>query len=329
MAPDTRCGHVPPTTASGVNTDHRPRYTDGIRAVGARFLADHAEAWPFDPARDPNTHIFKTDSCYGSPAARHTPLETEKISSCPIFCRVRWARPPSSRTAATKAGTVLTLAPTADRTHRTADLILALTVITAGAAMTITPPVAVAAKRPTVIADGHVDAPSVRLQNGRVHLSIRQNRGSRDILRNPATTVLRVTNRGRTTLPTGMGFIGRRGTRVWAIPQTQQRGVIWAGWSTQGVRPAQVRGGITWQLTRVTGPGRVVLFQTTAFGPRRVLFTSARKMPQRQVLRPGVHQHGSWVFTRPGIYRLTFRVTLTPRAGSPRGATTTVTYRIG
>lgn len=182
---------------------------------------------------------------------------------------------------------------------------------------------------PAVIANGHVDAPAVRLIGGRVNVAVRDGRMARPVWRNPANVVLRVTDRTRATVPAGMGFIAPRGTTVWMVSQTQRPGVLWAGWSTDTIRPAQVRGPITWRLDRVTGPGRMVLFQTGSFGARRVLFTSAARMPQRRVVPAGVHQHGNWVFTRKGVYRLQFTVTATTVAGVRRTATTTFTYRVG
>ncbi len=180
-----------------------------------------------------------------------------------------------------------------------------------------------------VIADGHVDAPAVRLVGGRLGVAVRDGRTPTSVWRSPNTVVLRVTDRARATVPAGMGFIAPRGTTVWMVPQTQRAGVLWAGWSTETIRPAQIRGPIAWRLDRVTGPGRMVLFQTGSFGARRVLFTSAARMPQRRVIPAGVHQHGNWVFTRKGVYRLQFTVTATTAAGVRRAATTTFTYRVG
>ncbi len=203
-----------------------------------------------------------------------------------------------------------------------APAVMGLVIAAAGAPAT-------ADAAPLVIADGHVDAPAVRIIGGRLNITIRDGRAGRPVWRNPTGVVLRVTDRARASVPAGMGFIAPQGTTVWIIPQTQRPGVVWSGWSTETIRPAQVRGGITWQLDGVTGPGRMVLFQTGGFGARRVLFSSATRMPQRRVLPAGVHQHGNWVFTKKGVYRLRFTVTATTRAGVRRTANTTITYRVG
>ena len=127
--------------------------------------------------------------------------------------------------------------------------------------------------------------------------------------------ILRVVDRAKVRLPAGMGSIGPAGQTVWMIPQVQKSGIIWAGWNTEEIRGSQVSGGIAWQLREVSGPGRVVLFQTGSFGDERILFNSGRGLPQTYSIPPGTHAHGNWAFTRKGTYRLKFTMSVRARSG--------------
>ena len=185
------------------------------------------------------------------------------------------------------------------------------------------------AARAVTLADGHVDAASARIVGGRLRFSLKDSTGRRVVWRDPASVVIRVVDRAKVKLPADRGFIGRAGQTVWMIPQVQKPGVIWSGWNTEEISSRQIRGGVTWELRKVSGPGRVVLFQTGAFGDERVLFNSDRRLPQRSVIAPGTHAHGNWAFTAKGTYRLTFTLRVTTRAGKRQSATATLVHRVG
>jgi len=179
------------------------------------------------------------------------------------------------------------------------------------------------------LADGHIDAGAARIVRGRLRSYVKDATGRQVIWRDPASVIVRVVDRAKVTLPAGMGFIGRKGQTVWMIPQVQKPGVIWAGWNTEEISSAQIRGGVAWTLRRVSGPGHVVLFQTGPFGQQDVLFDSGRRLPQRSTIPPGTHAHGNWAFTARGTYRMTFTMSATTRAGRHQTDTATLTYRVG
>ena len=84
---------------------------------------------------------------------------------------------------------------------------------------------------------------------------------------------------------------------------------------------------MTWTLERVSGPGRVAVFQTGSFGAADVLFDSSRSRPGSRTLALGVHAHGNWAFTRPGTYKLRMKMRATARAGRALSDTATLTVR--
>lgn len=188
-----------------------------------------------------------------------------------------------------------------------------------------------AASAAVTLSQGHVDAVAARLSGGRLRFVVKDDTGSRVRWRTPSDVVIRVGANARYRLPSGRGlsFIGRPGQTVWLIPQTQKRGVIWAGWNTEQVSSRQLRGPVGWRLDRVRGPGRVAIYQTGSFGRANVLFTSARRTPQSRTIPLGVHAHGNWAFTARGTYRLTFTLAATTRAGKRLSDTRTLTFRVG
>jgi putative ABC transporter-associated repeat protein len=178
------------------------------------------------------------------------------------------------------------------------------------------------------IADGHVDVGSARIVDGRLRSYVKDASEGRVVWRDPSTVVIRVVDRARVRLPSGMEFIGRRGQTVWMIPQVQKRGIVWAGWNTEEISRRQIRGGVGWKLRSVSGPGRVVLFQTGSFGDERVLFNSS-SLPQTYTIPPGTHAHGNWAFTARGTYRMRFTMSIRTRSGKRQRANATLTFRVG
>jgi surface-anchored protein len=73
----------------------------------------------------------------------------------------------------------------------------------------------------------------------------------------------------------------------------------------------------------------VVLYQSGSFGDPDVLFTSARSRHGSRRVPLGTHAHGNWAFTRPGAYRLTFRMSARSRAGRQLADTATLKFRVG
>jgi len=158
------------------------------------------------------------------------------------------------------------------------------------------------------LSNGHADY-AVRLVAGALQARIKDGtQPGTPVWRDPAAVTIRLTSAAGTTSPGGaFSFLGPKGTPVWQIPQTQKPGVIWLGWNTEELKPGQVPGDtVNWRLDKVTGPGRVSVFEFNSFGQPHVIFNSADGLPDTYQIPIGTHAHGNWSFTEPGTYNLTF-----------------------
>lgn len=209
--------------------------------------------------------------------------------------------------------------PTSRRIRRLATASAAVVLVAAPAA----------AEARTTISSGHVDAVAARLSGGRLQSVLKDGSRGDVVWRDPAAVTIRVVPKAAVTLPAGLGFVGRRGSRAWMVPQVQRDGIVWAGWNTEEIDAGDVRGGVRWTLRRVQGPGKVAIFQTGSFGESTVLFDSGRRLPQSTTIPVGTHAHGNWAFTRRGTYRLAYRLSARSASGRSLRDDATLTFRVG
>ena len=116
-------------------------------------------------------------------------------------------------------------------------------------------------------------------------------------------------------------FLGTAaGQPVWFVPEVQEDDRPWLGLSTESLTEKDWADGLVqFQLTGFSGPpgGHFALFQNDG-DTNRVHFQTADGVDEVDVYRtlglsgPGfpahIHAHANWGFTRPGIYRLEFRL---------------------
>lgn len=190
-----------------------------------------------------------------------------------------------------------------------------------------------AASGPAVIDVGHVDV-GPRVVDGQWQVMVRDDSGPAPVWRDPAQTVLHVTDAALMDAPTDPAYDfmgGRAGERWYVVPQTQNPDVVWLGWNTQdpGVTRT-VQRGATMSIGPVSGPGRAWMFlQNGTFGKPLPLMDSQTGAPQDVWVDVNTHVHANWVFSAPGTYlsRLTFSAdTLDGRHVS---ATTVLRFAVG
>ncbi|WP_422771445.1 TIGR03773 family transporter-associated surface protein [Plantactinospora sp. WMMC1484] len=188
---------------------------------------------------------------------------------------------------------------------------------------------AAAAAERKVISDGHVDM-GPNLVGGNLTIRLKDDSVTPAVWRELADVVLQVKDNAKTTVPAGKDFLGEEGDEVWVLPQVQESGIVWPGWNTQHESVISgIRGNVTWTLAGVDGPGRFTLFTTDSFGGAKVLFDTGKALPQRLVIPPNTHAHGSWAFSEAGLYKLSVQMSGSTTDGRAVTDTKTLAIAVG
>jgi surface-anchored protein len=187
-----------------------------------------------------------------------------------------------------------------------------------------------------VLDDGHVDAVAPRLLDGKLQLQVKDGvtvgqSGGRVHWREPGDVTFHVKPEAKAALPddTKLAFLGKPRDEIFLLPQQQQSGILWTGWSTEELRADQVTGPITWRLTTVDGPGAFGIFTTGSFGDSTVIFNSTDGLPDSHPVDLGTHAHANWGFAKQGTYRLTFDVTARLAGGQTVSDKEVYTFAVG
>jgi len=121
--------------------------------------------------------------------------------------------------------------------------------------------------------------------------------------------LLIVAEASRLTLPAGTPF-GNEGDSIWAIPQSQESGLLYLGTSAEGISSGIFTGPLTLSLKAVEGPGNFYVWQADQFGGFDIQMNSADGISEAdshsQLI--GSHEHFNWGFTAPGTYFVTLQV---------------------
>lgn len=130
-------------------------------------------------------------------------------------------------------------------------------------------------------------------------------------------------------------FLRDAGKRIWELPQSENPNLLYLGFGTEEVEPGTFRNDrIVVQLKSVESKrnGEFHLYSTDSFGEIEILMDSRKrgKRKGRVVMGAQQERHGFWVFTRPGVYRVTFEAIATPvGANRPVRGEATYTFRVG
>ncbi|MGW3974331.1 choice-of-anchor M domain-containing protein [Streptomyces ardesiacus] len=183
-----------------------------------------------------------------------------------------------------------------------------------------------------VIDQGHVDAVAPRMVDGTFRTLFRDSRTSDIVWREPESVIMHLTSEGREVVPDpagGAAFIGEAGHVYYMIPQVQDPALLWAGWSTEAFSSSAVQGKFSFSLDQVEGPGGVLVFGWSPFGEPLMRFDSRDGLPDTYGVPAVTHEHANWVFTEPGVYRLTFTVAATLASGEQVEDSQTYTMAVG
>ena len=160
----------------------------------------------------------------------------------------------------------------------------------------------------TEISSGHVDM-GPRFTDGKFQLMIHDDHAAKPIWRSVDDVLYRGSDAALRQVPDDdrYSFVGAQpGEQVYVIPQTETKGVVWPGWTTQDPGLVQkTPRGVTLTLEQVQGPGQFTLYlENGNFSKPQVLWDSSKHEPQDIWVEKNTHTHANWVFTKPGAYLL-------------------------
>ncbi len=160
----------------------------------------------------------------------------------------------------------------------------------------------------TEISAGHVDM-GPRFNNGKFELMLHDDHGESPVWRSLDEVIYRGSDKAILEVPNDprYSFVGApAGSKVYVIPQTETKGVIWPGWNTQDPQlVSRLNRGVNLTLEQVSGPGTFSLYlENGNFSAPQVLWSSTKSEPQKLWVEKNTHTHANWVFTAPGEYLL-------------------------
>lgn len=179
-----------------------------------------------------------------------------------------------------------------------------------------------------VVRDGHFDVGAVLAESG-LTVVIKDDRTSPAQWKPSPDLIFALDDAAKTTVPDGMGEIAPAGSEVYLIGATQQPGVPWLGWNTQDQGLVeQVDGPVSMSLDSLDGPGTMSVFLSGNFGnaPTPVFGSNG---PRSFEVPLHTHQHGNWVFTKPGLYTATITYRAHLKNGQDVTSTAALRFAVG
>jgi surface-anchored protein len=188
-------------------------------------------------------------------------------------------------------------------------------------------------KTKRVLSKVHTDAVSVFAEGDGLVLGTKADvDGALGKRLDPASVIFNVEEEARLQVPDSAqyAFLGAAGSDVWIAPETNPGGaLLWPGFNTEAVPSGVLDGNqVRFNLTSVTGPGTVELFQTPIAGPRRLLSSQGEDL-RTYTLSTGQHVHANWAFSARGTYVLTMTATGTVGGTAVSSVPVDYTFHVG
>lgn len=185
----------------------------------------------------------------------------------------------------------------------------------------------------TEISAGHVDM-GPRFNNGTFELMLHDDHGETPVWRSLDEVIYRGSDQAILEVPNDprYSFVGApAGSKVYVIPQTETKGVIWPGWNTQDPQlVSKLNRGVNLTLEQVSGPGTFSLYlENGNFSAPQVLWSSTKSEPQKLWVEKNTHTHANWVFTAPGEYLLKVTASAELSDGSTVSDTRYLKFAVG
>lgn len=177
-----------------------------------------------------------------------------------------------------------------------------------------------------VLDRGHMDVFNGDVADGELTMNVKDSsevHADEVVYRDPDDVAFHVAPSSKTTLTEaqvsqpGWEALGEAGDTVWRLLDVEETGKLFAGWSTEDIASSELAGeAMSLNLTGVEGPGEFKMYQVDDVGSPAFLADSADGVPDRIATHAGAHAHANWVFTKPGVYTLTWQFEATLADGT-------------
>ena len=165
---------------------------------------------------------------------------------------------------------------------------------------------------PVTINNGHVDLRAMEV-DGKFSVALgddSRQHAKESVLRTINSTTLEVTKlakvkrEGNVLADESYDVLGPKGSELYVLPQGQQPGRVWPGFSSESLDRVKYPEGATMTLTPVSAPeGGKWFAYTENLGAINRMYASSDKASDVP-LPPGTHMHTAWAFTKPGTYTI-------------------------
>ncbi|MFF9853055.1 choice-of-anchor M domain-containing protein [Streptomyces litmocidini] len=179
-----------------------------------------------------------------------------------------------------------------------------------------------------LIDDGHIDLAARPGEGGKLAFQIKDGTPRNPRWHEPDDVVIHVGPAAKRRINEAYAFLGTPGDPVWWLPSSHIAGLVWPGWSTEGFPASRVRGGITYRLDSLQGPGTLAVVNDNSMDST-VLVNSGDGLPDAFEHTAGSHSHSAWAFTEEGVYRTAFTVAATLTDGTKVSDTATIAWAVG
>lgn len=165
---------------------------------------------------------------------------------------------------------------------------------------------------PVTINNGHVDLRVMEV-GGKFSVALgddSRQHAKESVTRTINSTTLEVTKlakvkrEGNVLADESYDVLGPKGSELYVLPQGQQPGRVWPGFSSEALDRVKYPEGATMTLTPVSAPeGGKWFAYTENLGAINRMHASSDKASDVP-LPPGTHMHTAWAFTKPGTYTI-------------------------
>lgn len=181
---------------------------------------------------------------------------------------------------------------------------------------------------PVTINNGHVDLRAMEV-DGKFSVALgddSRQHAKESVLRTINSTTLEVTKlakvkrEGNVLADESYDVLAPKGSELYVLPQGQQPGRVWPGFSSEALDRVKYPEGATMTLTPVSAPeGGKWFAYTENLGAINRMYASSEKASDVP-LPPGTHMHTAWAFTKPGTYTIDVTARAKQSSGGEQGA---------